>query len=286
MRTWLTPRLIGAHLLAIVCVGLAAGLGLWQHDAWQQSRAAEARDLTQLDPVLLDDVIGPDDPFPGLSVGQPVTVTGTWLPEATVLISDRDDAGTPGLWVVTPLTSGATTAPAIAIVRGWVPTAGEVPDPPEGTATVTGWLQPPEGSGVLDEEPTDDVYPQLRIADLVQRVPGDLYGAYVVAQQGVGGLEPADLAALPQVGRFTALRNLLYAIEWWFFGAFAAFIWWRFVRDEAEAQRHTNEGDNHGANHGADHGADRVANRGATGGADQQTDAQTDGDKPIGNLGV
>ena len=31
-----------------------------------------------------------------------------------------------------------------------------------------------------------------------------------------------DLDQLPDVGRFTALRNLLYAIEWWFFGAFAA----------------------------------------------------------------
>ena len=37
---------------------------------------------------------------------------------------------------------------------------------------------------------------------------------------------------MPEVGTFTALRNLLYAFEWWFFGAFAAFVWWRWVRDE------------------------------------------------------
>ncbi len=49
------------------------------------------------------------------------------------------------------------------------------------------------------------------------------------------GLEPADLDQLPEVGRFTALRNLLYAVEWWFFGAFALFIWWRWLRDEAGA---------------------------------------------------
>ncbi len=185
-------------------------------------------------------MIGADDPFPGDRVGQPVDVIGTWLPEATVLISDRDDEGRPGLWVVTPLTSGDPDAPetaAIAVVRGWISEADAVPPAPTGAATVTGWLQPSEGSGVLDEDPGDDVYPQLRVADLVQRVDGDLYGAYVVAQDGVDGLEPADLAALPEVGRFTALRNLLYAIEWWFFGAFAAFIWWRFVRDEAELER-------------------------------------------------
>ena len=33
------------------------------------------------------------------------------------------------------------------------------------------------------------------------------------------------------VGTFTALRNLLYAIEWWVFAGFAAFLWWRYVRD-------------------------------------------------------
>ncbi len=28
------------------------------------------------------------------------------------------------------------------------------------------------------------------------------------------------------------VRNLLYAIEWWFFGGVRAFIWWRWIRDE------------------------------------------------------
>ena len=42
----------------------------------------------------------------------------------------------------------------------------------------------------------------------------------------------------------TGLRNLLYAIEWWFFGAFAAFIWWRWVRDEESGRDadHTPDG--------------------------------------------
>ena len=41
-------------------------------------------------------------------------------------------------------------------------------------------------------------------------------------------------ASLPKAETFTALRNLLYAIEWWVFGAFAVFIWWRWCRDELE----------------------------------------------------
>ena len=51
-------------------------LGFWQLDAWQTRRADEARDLTRADPVALSSVMGPDDPFPGRSVGQPVTLEG------------------------------------------------------------------------------------------------------------------------------------------------------------------------------------------------------------------
>jgi len=53
-----------------------------------------------------------------------------------------------------------------------------------------------------------------------------------VAQHGVAGLPAADLAQLPDVGRFTAVRNFLYAVEWWFFGAFALLIWWRWLSEQ------------------------------------------------------
>ncbi|MDO9458230.1 SURF1 family protein [Nocardioides sp.] len=229
----LTPRMLGAHLLAIVAVGIAVGLGVWQYDAWQERRAAEAVDLTQRDPVPLTDVLGPDDPFPGDQVGQPVELSGTWLPGSTVLVSDRFRDGERGFWVVTPVEVADS---AVAVVRGWTASADDVPAAPEGPVDLVGWLQPGEGSGALDDDLTDDVFPQLRIADLAQRVDGDLYSAYAVAQEGVGGLPAADLEELPDAGRFTALRNLLYAFEWWVFAGFAAFIWWRFVRDALAEQ--------------------------------------------------
>ena len=84
---------------------------------------------------------------------------------------------------------------------------------------------------VTDDDPTDDVFPEIRVADAVQRVDVDLYSAYVVARSPADGLEAAELEALPEPGRFTGVRNLLYAFEWWVFGAFAAFIWWRWRQD-------------------------------------------------------
>jgi hypothetical protein len=96
---------------------------------------------------------------------------------------------------------------------------------------VVGWLPPGEGTGAADADPTDDLLPQLRIADLVQLVDQDMYGAYVVAREPGSGLEPATLDQLPPAGTFTAWRNLAYAVEWWLFAGFAGFIWWRHVRD-------------------------------------------------------
>lgn len=238
MIRWWSPRLWGVHLLALVAVSIATGMGLWQYDAWQVRREAAQRDLTAAEPVPITELIGADDAFPGREVGRPVTVSGTWLPQGTVLVAGRpgtgDDAGTDGFWLVTPLTVEGTDA-AVPVVRGWVPDADDLVPPDGATARVEGWLQPPEGTGEVDEDPADDVLPQLRTADIVQRVDVDLFGAYVVATEPEPGLAPATLDQLPQVGRFTALRNLLYAIEWWLFAAFAAFLWWRYVRDVTTA---------------------------------------------------
>jgi len=237
----LAPRYWGAHLLALVLVGIAAWLGLWQFGAWQDHRRAEAADLTHADPMPLDEVIGPDDPFPGNRIGQPVRVAGTWVPAGTVYISGREHQGDEGYWVVTPLAVDGAAGSALPVVRGWVADLADAPDAPTGTAELVAWLQPPEGTGEADDDPSDDVLPQLRIADVIQHVDQDLYGAYGVAETPGPGLEPATLEQLPEVDALTGVRNLLYAIEWWFFGAFALFIWWRWVtetnagRDEDQA---------------------------------------------------
>ena len=251
MPSYLAPRFWAVHLLALVLVGVAGMLGYWQYDAWQERRAAEAADLTRLEPVPLDDALGPDDPFPGDRIGQPVIIDGQWVPDGTVLVAGREQDGQTGYWAVTPLAVDRPGDPAIFVVRGWTPAPEAAPDPPTGRAELVGWLQPPEGSGEVDADPTDDILPQVRIADLVQHVDQDLYGAYaVVADEvapgawpvgedavnpGTVGLEQATLEQLPDAGRFTAVRNLLYAIEWWVFGFFAAFIWWRYVQDAGAA---------------------------------------------------
>ncbi|WGY02189.1 SURF1 family protein [Nocardioides sp. QY071] len=251
MVRWWSMRLWGAHLLGLVCVSVAVGMGAWQYDAWQARRDAERVDLTHAEPVAMTDLIGPDDPFPTAGLGRPVELRGTFLPEGTVLVSGRTGAkGADGDWLVTPITVGDADAPAVPVVRGWVPAGTDLaslPAPPTGEVDLLGWLQPPEGSGQADDDPRDDVLPELRIADLVQRVDQDLYGAYVVAEEplaadAAAGVDGATLDQLPEASRFTGLRNILYAIEWWVFAAFAAFLWFRYVRD-ATSERDLEEAD-------------------------------------------
>ena len=148
----LHPRFWVVHLLALVLLAAAGALGWWQFAGWQAKRAAEARDLTLIDPLPLAEVMGPDDAFPGKYVGQPVELSGSWVPEGTVLVSGRERSDVEGYWVVTPVSVGPDDA-AIMVVRGWTDRPDEAPAPPSGPAELVAWLQPAEGTGVVDDDP-------------------------------------------------------------------------------------------------------------------------------------
>ncbi len=224
VRALLQPRFWAAHLLMVVAVAAAVLAGVWQLHVWQAGREAAAKDLTAAAPRALDSVMGGDDAFPGRYVGQPVQLEGRWLPESTLYVADRENAGRKGYWVVTPVLVGGTSA--IPVVRGWSATRQVAP--PTGPARVTGWLQPSEGSGATDANPDDDVIPEMRVASIVQHVDADLYSGFVVqreASSGAGGLRQVTPASIPEVSSTDHLRNLLYAFQWWIFGGFALYVW-------------------------------------------------------------
>ena len=106
---------LGAAALALVLVGIAGWLGLWQYDAWQAHRDAEARDLTDVTPVPLTDVMGSDDPFPGQDVGRPVEMSGEWI-DGGFWVRDRTLGGPDGFWAVAP--SRSATPPCSSYAAG------------------------------------------------------------------------------------------------------------------------------------------------------------------------
>src|SRR4051812_11883940 len=238
--------MLALHALAVVATVAAVLLGLWQYGVWQHGREDKTASRVDARPVPLRSVLSPDGLFPAAAVGRPVTLEGRWLPRSTIYVAGRELRGRRGVWAVTPVAvcppkdlAGCTSASAMLVVRGWAPSVRTAPPAPAGSVRVTGWLQPGEGSGAADADPHDDVVPELRVADAIQHVDQDLYGAYVIARRTTPGPPPASEplgavtpAALPKPPPLTSLRNLLYAGEWWVFGGFAVFLWSRWCRDE------------------------------------------------------
>lgn len=226
----LARRYWGAHLLMVLALAVAVLLGLWQLGVWQAERTASAVDLTRDRPVPLAQVMGGDSAFPGGAVGKPVRFRGSWLPAGTVYVSGRYDDRQRGYWAVTPVMVGRSAMP---VVRGWTP---EPAAPrPHGRVAVTGWLEPSESQGETDQNPHDPVITSMRIASLVEHVRADLYSGFVIARAGAdvtGGLAPVHPPRAEQVSLWTGLRNFLYGIQWWFFGGFAVYIWWRWCQDQ------------------------------------------------------
>lgn len=246
LRVLTRPSLLLLHGAAVLAVLATVLLGRWQLDVWQEHRQDRSLALVNAPAKPLGAVLGPDDPYPASAVGQPVRFRGRWVSRSTVYVAGRPLDGRNGYWMVTPLSTcgsvraqGCRAPSAVPVVLGWTPRVADAPPAPRGAATVTGWLQPGEADQP-DPRPRDDVLPALQIGDLVQRVDEDLYSAYAILaspRSARAGLDPVTPASLPKAPTSTALRNLLYAVEWWVFGGFAVFLWWRWCRDAVEQER-------------------------------------------------
>lgn len=241
MLALLSLRMLPVHVLAMAGIVATGWLGVWQYDVWHDHRAVDAAAITRLPAVPLASVLGPDDPFPADAAGRPVQLEGKWTPEGTVYVDNRRLDGRSGFWVVSPLAptcQSNANCPAILVVRGWV----EEPfaDPVAGQAQVVGWLQPSGAGDVAGQPQIDrgDVVGNLDIPILLQQMDRDLYGGYVIARDS-GALEQVTPADLPSPPAFASIRNLLYAVEWWVFGAFVVFLWWRWCVDTVADQRNS-----------------------------------------------
>lgn len=101
---------------------LALGLVFIALGNWQLRRAEERQIVAhQIEsgrsaaPITLT----AQSDFNGLAAWQSVHLRGSWLPQASLLLDNRNLDGKPGLWLATPLELDGDTA--ILVLRGWVP---------------------------------------------------------------------------------------------------------------------------------------------------------------------
>lgn len=238
LQVMLRPALLGLHLLAVVAVTCTVLMGLWQLGVYDSQQRHEQDDQSGAAAVPLHDALGPDDAFGGSADGRRVEATGSFGPaDRQLWVSGRNHDGRDGYWLVAPfVTGGSDQHPdALLVVRGWAPQAGPLPDPPDITR-IEAVLQPTEESGEpLDADRVTDA---LGIPLLTNELPYDLYAGYGIqtGPEPTAGLEavpPPD----PGVAWTVGLRNLVYAVQWWVFGVFAVFFWWRMCRDLVSEQR-------------------------------------------------
>ena len=112
-RFWLVT---GAALLGIAAT---LALGAWQMDRAAQKLALHAAMVTRqaLPPLDGKQLASPVD-IASL-MHRPVVLRGTWLPQHTVCLDNRQMQGKPGFYVVTPLQLAGSDA-AVLVQRGWV----------------------------------------------------------------------------------------------------------------------------------------------------------------------
>lgn len=250
LRAAITPRMLGIFALLLVGAVVCVRLGAWQIDravgAAEQQAAIEQAAREDAPPVPIADVVAPQTSFTQAMVGTRVELVGSWEPKLSYWVPDRELDGETGYLLVAAFREESTGA-LMPVLRGWVAEKDEAYlELPAGTVTVMGWLDGSEAAETA-VQPGDEV-DSINAGALVNAWGGPIYSGYVILisadpSEGAPGWSPAGMPAVEQMPPPTLptgglnLRNLLYAAEWFVFGGFALFLWWRMVRDEVRVLR-------------------------------------------------
>ncbi|MGC0250148.1 SURF1 family protein [Pseudactinotalea sp. Z1748] len=248
-RQWLRaatkPRLLGILVILLIGALVCVRLGMWQLDRAQvrgdQVAAMEQAERESAPPQPLGEVVGPQTQLVQEMVGVRVIAEGVYEQEDQFFVVGRSHEGEMGYWVLTALVlgEGEHAGAVVPVVRGWVPEADpdlltEVPSEP---VRVLAHLAPSEGAGARLPEP--HLVDAVSSAQLVNVWGGPIYSAHlrlISAEPEVG--PPMAQVGPPEIADAGLnVQNLAYAAEWWIFGGFALFLWWRMVRDEVRYDR-------------------------------------------------
>lgn len=208
-------------VLALVAATLCAFLAMWQNDRRQQRDAeiATIESNYNASPVdFAEEVEGTSSELRHEDEWTKVEVRGRYEPQLTVLARNRTVNNQPGFYVIVPFTTSSGSQ--VLVNRGWVPAPStgtaspdQVPQPPSGETTVTGWLRPTE-DGSKDNNP-DGI---IRAID-TDRVPG-LSDPYERVFVQMGAEDPAGdegLSPLPAPSLDPG-SHLSYTFQWITFG--------------------------------------------------------------------
>ena len=243
LRRLLTPRWLGALLLAALFAVACYHLGWWQYHRHEAKVARNER----LDahyraaPVPLPDVLTPAAPLALADEWTRVSVTGRYT-GGPVFVRSRTHEGETGLevlWALRPDAGG----PDVVVDRGWVPPSDEgasvlpeVAPAPSGPVTVTGCVRRGEAARGRQLPPGQVASVDLAAAGRELGTAAVLPGYVLLQSEAVAdGRTPPRPEPLAAPDRALG-PHLAYAYQWWLTMAVGFVLVWFGIRREVRAE--------------------------------------------------
>jgi cytochrome oxidase assembly protein ShyY1 len=238
-RRWILFFVI-VLLLAYACLLL----GQWQWHRLTSTKAGNTiiRTNQKAAPAPVDQVLTPGTDPPSSDQYKVVSAVGTYDVAHTIIVRYQTHESDSGIDVVVPLVTSSGTA--LLVDRGWYATSNQgftdpsqVPAPPSGRVTVTGWVRQDAGGG--SAQVVDDSTRAISSSQIQPAIGIPVYGGFVDLQTespaSAAPLVPADPPDLSNGPHF------FYALQWWFFGILAMFgfgyLAWEEATGRAELRR-------------------------------------------------
>lgn len=219
-RRLLTPRWLGALVLAILLAWACIELGQWQYGRhlYKSERNARLDAHYNASPVPVTSVIG-DAPLPLDRQWTKVVATGTYAATPELYVRNRPNDGVYGYEILAGLDLDG--GGHLLVDRGWVANSGkgatvlpEVPGVPSGPVTVTGWAQLGEES--LGRNLPARQLASVSVADAEKAWGTELLDGYLVleSERTAAGAIAARPAPLEPPDRSLGPHQA-YAYQWW-----------------------------------------------------------------------
>ena len=239
LRFLVSRRWIVFALAVVLLAWVAWRLGEWQFHRLEarkdRNAIIERNEKAGADPV--GDVLAPRRTVSREDEWRIVEATGTYAVDDTVIVRYRTRDGEAGVDVVVPLELADGTS--LLVDRGWYATDNrgatteDVPEPPAGEVTVTGWVRrDAEGDSTSVNDKSTRAVDSERIGEALDR---EVLGGWVdlrsESPEPAVPLLPVELPELDNGPHF------FYGLQWWFFGALAIFGFFFLIYDELRGGR-------------------------------------------------
>jgi cytochrome oxidase assembly protein ShyY1 len=230
----ISRRWIAFALVVVFLAWVAWRLGEWQFHRLDERRernaVIERNEKAGADPVA--EVMAPGRDVTQESEWRIVEATGTYAVEDTVIVRYRTRDGAAGVDVVVPLELADGTS--VLVDRGWYATdnrgasSEDVPDPPPGEVTVTGWVRRDAAgdSTQVTDQSTRAVDSDAIGEALDREVVGGWIDLRTESPEPETALQPVEMPELNEGPHF------FYGLQWWFFGLLAVFGFFYLLYDE------------------------------------------------------